>query len=269
MFWEDLSIKEKSDLMRLYISNGIMDLDTIKEHYNTFQDGGDIKMPRGYKVSSKLMKIAQRQIDKDAALQDSDYEPGNGMPQATFLMNRKNQQKAFEQYGYTRLNNNKYGPVTNAVANSPHKDIPVYQKYPDVNVNRDNLQKIGTFLDNASAGETAVYKGPQDSYLPDPAYFPVEVYIDRKTGKVYNQGWDFNDYHNTGKAYGTSRLKNIAGNLLDRIGMMKHFFSAEDILNGSLKEYILKNINTKCEYESIINNLKEDYQSLFDAINKI
>ena len=66
-----------------------------------------------------------------------------------------------------------------------------------------------------------------------------------------------------------SKEKSKGIDLLDRIGMMKHFFSAEDILNGSLKEYILKNINTKCEYESIINNLKEDYQSLFDAINKI
>lgn len=40
MSWDDLNIKEKSDLMRLYISNGIMDLDSIKEHYNSFATGG-------------------------------------------------------------------------------------------------------------------------------------------------------------------------------------------------------------------------------------
>lgn len=216
--WASLNLNLKSELMRLYISNGIVNLDMMKEHYNALQDGGDIKKPRGYKMSSRLMKFAQRQIDKDAALQDSDYEPDNGMPQATFLMNRKNQQKAFEQYGYTRLNDNNYGLVANAVSKSPHKGIPVYQKYPDADVDKNDLVKIGTFLDNASLGETEIYKGPQNSYLPDPAYFPVDVYIDSKTGKVYNQGWDFNDYHNTGKDYGTSRLKNLAGNILDRVG---------------------------------------------------
>ena len=40
MSWEDLNIKEKSDLMRLYISNGIVDLDSIREHYNNFATGG-------------------------------------------------------------------------------------------------------------------------------------------------------------------------------------------------------------------------------------
>lgn len=267
MSWEDLNIKEKSDLMRLYISNGIMDLDTIKEHYNAFQDGGNVKMPRGYKVSSKLMKIAQRQIDKDAALQSSDYEPDNGMPQATFLMNRKNQQKAFEQYGYTRLNNSEYGPVTNAVTNSPHKDIPVYQKYPDVDVDRDNLQKIGTFLDNASAGETDIYKGPQDSYLPDPAYFPVDVYIDRKTGKVYNQGWDFNDYHNTGKAYGASRLKNIAGNLLDRIGsptVVTTGLQAHPYYSAEADNYIQDKTNGLLHYE--MNPATGDYEIMLPSV---
>lgn len=40
--WEDLNIRDKSDLIRLYISNGIVDLGMMKEHYNSFQDGGPV-----------------------------------------------------------------------------------------------------------------------------------------------------------------------------------------------------------------------------------
>lgn len=181
-----------------------------------FQKGGKVK---GYKLSSKLMHLAQKFADKEAAKQNE--EEGNGAPQSTFLMNRKNQQKVFEQEGYTKVDSDDYGPVTNAVKNSKHKDVPIYQKYPDVNVDRNNLIKIGTFMDHALKGvhaETEIYNGPYESYLTDPANFPVDIYIDRKTGKIYNQGWDFNDYNNLRSTTDISKLKNIAGNVLDRIG---------------------------------------------------
>lgn len=54
MNWNELSIYEKANLMKLYVANGITDLNTIKEHYNSFQDGGDTKKPRGYKMSSAI-----------------------------------------------------------------------------------------------------------------------------------------------------------------------------------------------------------------------
>ena len=43
MKWSDLSIQEKADLMKLYVANGITNLDTMKQHYNSFQEGGSIK----------------------------------------------------------------------------------------------------------------------------------------------------------------------------------------------------------------------------------
>lgn len=39
--WDKLSIKQKSNLMRIYLQNGISSLDTMKEHYNKFVSGGD------------------------------------------------------------------------------------------------------------------------------------------------------------------------------------------------------------------------------------
>lgn len=40
--WSQLSMSEKSDLMSLYIRNGIDSLEEIKKHYNSFADGGRV-----------------------------------------------------------------------------------------------------------------------------------------------------------------------------------------------------------------------------------
>ena len=40
--WSALSMKERADLMNMYITNGISDLKEIKKHYNSFGDGGRI-----------------------------------------------------------------------------------------------------------------------------------------------------------------------------------------------------------------------------------
>jgi hypothetical protein len=41
--WSALSMKERADLIKLYVSNGITSLDNIKKDYNSFGDGGDTK----------------------------------------------------------------------------------------------------------------------------------------------------------------------------------------------------------------------------------
>lgn len=44
--WNSLSLKNKSDLMKMYIKNGINSLEDIKKHYNSFQNGGDTSNDR-------------------------------------------------------------------------------------------------------------------------------------------------------------------------------------------------------------------------------
>lgn len=39
--WDSLSIKDKADLMKLYVKNGINNLEEIRSHYNKFKDGGN------------------------------------------------------------------------------------------------------------------------------------------------------------------------------------------------------------------------------------
>ena len=45
--WSQLSMSEKSDLMSLYIKNGISSLEEIKKHYNSFADGGHLYVDGG------------------------------------------------------------------------------------------------------------------------------------------------------------------------------------------------------------------------------
>lgn len=43
--WDELSLLDKNNLMKTYIGKGIKDLSSIKNHYNSFSDGGDSKVP--------------------------------------------------------------------------------------------------------------------------------------------------------------------------------------------------------------------------------
>lgn len=41
--WNDLSMSERSELMKLYLKHGITSLDSMKEHYNSYATGGSIE----------------------------------------------------------------------------------------------------------------------------------------------------------------------------------------------------------------------------------
>ena len=40
--WGQLSWREKADLIKLYVDNGIINLKTIKEDYNSFEESKDL-----------------------------------------------------------------------------------------------------------------------------------------------------------------------------------------------------------------------------------
>ena len=40
--WDKLSMSEKADVMKLALEGGVYDLDSIREGYNKFAEGGDI-----------------------------------------------------------------------------------------------------------------------------------------------------------------------------------------------------------------------------------
>lgn len=42
--WDKLSMQQKADLMKIYVKGGITNIGDIRKHYNSFRDGGDIKL---------------------------------------------------------------------------------------------------------------------------------------------------------------------------------------------------------------------------------
>lgn len=70
MSWNDLSMKDKASYIRMGVENGITDLDTIREVYNKFADGGPIK--KSYKDFSTRLSKAWN--NEDLSRHDYDYQ---------------------------------------------------------------------------------------------------------------------------------------------------------------------------------------------------
>lgn len=42
MKWEELSMSDRSNLMKTYLQNGVTQLSAMRDHYNKFADGGEV-----------------------------------------------------------------------------------------------------------------------------------------------------------------------------------------------------------------------------------
>lgn len=56
--WSKLSMKERSDLIKLYVNNGIYSLEEIKKDYNKFDEGGNTKESNSDKAVNLVLKAA-------------------------------------------------------------------------------------------------------------------------------------------------------------------------------------------------------------------
>jgi hypothetical protein len=52
--WDSLTLKEKSEIMKISISSGITDLKGIKDNYNTFATGGSTQGPKEWKALNNI-----------------------------------------------------------------------------------------------------------------------------------------------------------------------------------------------------------------------
>lgn len=71
MKWDDLTMSQKSELMRLYIRNGITSLDQMSSHFNTYANGGPKKTYREWAVQMHT-KYPWLELDPNKA--GYDYE---------------------------------------------------------------------------------------------------------------------------------------------------------------------------------------------------
>lgn len=70
MSWNDLSMKDKASYIRMGVENGITDLDTIREVYNKFANGGPLK--KSYKDFSARLSKAWN--NENLSKHDYDYQ---------------------------------------------------------------------------------------------------------------------------------------------------------------------------------------------------
>lgn len=67
--WNDLSIRERADLIRMYMDGGVMSIPQMREHYNSFGNGG-------HKPSQSIKDY----IKKTEGFRSNWYLDGNGVP---------------------------------------------------------------------------------------------------------------------------------------------------------------------------------------------
>ena len=70
MKWNDLTMSQRSELMKLYLKHGTTSLDAMREHYNNFAGGG--KIP--FKVWRNKMKSKYPDLEMDNDKAGYDYE---------------------------------------------------------------------------------------------------------------------------------------------------------------------------------------------------
>ena len=87
--WNDLSMREKRDVMRLHIQGGIMDLNGIRESYNTFTSGGDIR--NGTAGKSNQMQLSP--LRPKPKVVDYSFIPGGYAPRKNNAANITPQNK--------------------------------------------------------------------------------------------------------------------------------------------------------------------------------
>ena len=56
--WNKLSMRDKSDLIKMYVDNGVYNLNIIKNHYNKFDNGGNTNEDNSDKVTNLILKAA-------------------------------------------------------------------------------------------------------------------------------------------------------------------------------------------------------------------
>lgn len=63
--WDNLSVKEKADIMKVAISNGITNLSDIKQRYNEFAEGGDIEPEKYYAIMERVAEENNAEWNRD------------------------------------------------------------------------------------------------------------------------------------------------------------------------------------------------------------
>lgn len=116
MKWNELSLKDKAELMKLYVSNGITNLDDIITHYNAYQEGG--------KITFEQWKQKMQQLYPDIEMDNNKA----GYDYNAYFNNNYNAAIA-------QLTNLQHFPDTYKLPNHPtFSNESIYHNYPTGNI---------------------------------------------------------------------------------------------------------------------------------------
>lgn len=82
--WDSLTLKEKSEIMKMAISSGVMDLNNIRNSYNSFAEGGPteeskgdilgIPVPQGVETAASFVPVLGTLMDAKEFIEDPSWE---------------------------------------------------------------------------------------------------------------------------------------------------------------------------------------------------
>jgi hypothetical protein len=183
--WNDLTLNEKAELIKLAVNNGITDLNTIRDTYNKFEEGGPLDEKNTPKVGPTYDETSKRWINpygKDITGQSFDGDYGVTTYYDTGAVE-------FVPFGKE--------PVYRYASNAPRKyiggsTIEARQKYYDVDKEfTDNVKRMADkygISANTLASRIAK-EGPIDEAINN--YNNTNGYLQR--GKLLGPVWGLDD----------------------------------------------------------------------------
>lgn len=184
----------------------------------------------GERIKIGIMSFGPNPISDNYTDKDG-QKLGNGVVQASYLLNRNRQKQLLESHGYKQVQND-YGLVKRSGAG-----LPIYQKSVDANgVTRNDLVPIGNVDSDDIYDEKTKEVRPSNWYGDtDKAVYLAgqhrsTLYYNPTDHKYYQKAWDVNDYG--GKGGSTAGWTSLGlGQLLDKIGSLLQLLAAFKKLN--------------------------------------
>ena len=221
--WDALSMKEKADMMKVAVQNGIYNLDDIRQAYNEYAKGGNIY--DGTTETTQQMNAFPRPITTGGA----GYIP----PVATNVQQIVDKAKGLGRYtiGYIK---NKFGFPTPYIIDLSNEDV--VQVTPDTD--ESQLQTILTndFVEDKTRGYRLAkdFKNTNDTIIGDRYQIPlskISTYYGVENGKLKAGPLDtFND----------STV--VAPNRAKYVGRIKEFHEGDEEARKELDKVVTKDI---------------------------
>lgn len=134
MKWNDLTMSQRSDLMKLYLKHGITSLDAMKEHYNSFATGGHLYEDGGpdndkYSFLRREPEVAVADNTRYVRpISDVEIDRASGLPEGTTTIRRIISAQAGRQQPVIKQDN-----ATDETHKSINKEVKKAQAAKKVN----------------------------------------------------------------------------------------------------------------------------------------